>query len=110
MHTWDFPKPPHTSVSASNIPCGTCGVWGVGVRDHQCRGTSLTRKRTPLAPYRRPMPRVLGRSWEGGRFLMGEVPLYTSQVSRGRIRSYRRALQGHLAHENTHPHRITIGP
>ena len=26
------------------------------------RGTSLTRKRTPLAPYRRPMPRVLGGS------------------------------------------------
>ena len=26
------------------------------------RGTSLTRKRTPLAPYRRPMPRVLGWS------------------------------------------------
>jgi len=26
------------------------------------RGTSLTRRRTPLAPYRRPMPRVLGGS------------------------------------------------
>ena len=26
------------------------------------RGTSLTRKRTPLGPYRRPMPRVLGGS------------------------------------------------
>ena len=25
-------------------------------------GTSLTRKRTPLGPYRRPMPRVLGGS------------------------------------------------
>ena len=24
-----------------------------------CRGASLTRKRTPLGPYRRPMPRVL---------------------------------------------------
>ena len=26
------------------------------------RGTSLTRKRNPLAPYRRPMPRALWRS------------------------------------------------
>jgi len=26
------------------------------------RGTSPTRKRTPLGPYRRPMPRVLGGS------------------------------------------------
>ena len=26
------------------------------------RGTSLTKKRTPLGPYRRPMPRVLGGS------------------------------------------------
>ena len=25
----------------------------------QCRGTSLLRKRTPLGPYRRPMPRPL---------------------------------------------------
>ena len=40
------------------------------------RVTSLARKRTPLGPYRRPMPRVLGGSWGDGRFLMGEVPLY----------------------------------
>ena len=39
------------------------------------RGTSLTRKRTPLGPYRRPMPRVLGGSQGVVRFLMGEVPL-----------------------------------
>ena len=26
------------------------------------RGTSLTRKRNPLGPYRKPMPRVLGGS------------------------------------------------
>ena len=38
------------------------------------RGTSLTTKRTPLGPYRGPMPRFLGGSQEGGRFLMGEVP------------------------------------
>jgi len=29
---------------------------------HMYRGTSLTKKRTPLGPYRRPMPRVLGGS------------------------------------------------
>ena len=34
------------------------------------------KKRTPVGPYRRPMPRVLGGSWGGGR-LMGKVPLYT---------------------------------
>ena len=37
------------------------------------------RKRLPLGPYRRPMPRVLRGSWWVGRFLMGEVPLQTSQ-------------------------------
>ena len=35
-----------------------------GVQEHDRevdqRGTSLTRKRTPLGPYRRPMPRVPG--------------------------------------------------
>ena len=41
------------------------------------RSTSLTRNRNPLGPYRRPMPRVLWGSGGGGRFLMGEVPLYS---------------------------------
>ena len=39
-------------------------------------GTSLIIKRTPLGPYHRPMPRVLGGSKGVERFLMGEVPLY----------------------------------
>ena len=39
------------------------------------QGTQLIRKRTPLGLYRRPMPRVLGGSQGGGRFLMGEIPL-----------------------------------
>ena len=39
------------------------------------RGTSLARKRTHLGPYRKPMSRVLGGS-QGGRRLMGEVPLF----------------------------------
>ena len=30
------------------------------------RGTSLIRKRSPLGPYRRAIPRVLGGSWVGG--------------------------------------------
>ena len=33
------------------------------------RGRSLTRKRTPTGPYRRPMPRVLGGSFGGWRCL-----------------------------------------
>ena len=37
------------------------------------RGTSLIRKRTALAPYSRPIPRVQGVSYWGGRFLMGEM-------------------------------------
>ena len=40
------------------------------------RGSPLTRKRTSLGPYRRPMPRVLRESSGGGRFLMGEIPLH----------------------------------
>ena len=31
-------------------------------------GTSLIRKCTPLGPYRRPMPRVIGGSWGVGVF------------------------------------------
>ena len=42
---------------------------------NQYKGTSLTKKRTPLGPYRRPMPRVLEGSRGDGRFLMGEEPL-----------------------------------
>ena len=33
--------------------------WVALFRDQPYRGTSHTRKRTPLGPYRRPMPRVL---------------------------------------------------
>ena len=33
------------------------------------RGTSLTRKRSTLGPYRKPMPRVLGGAQGGWRFL-----------------------------------------
>ena len=50
------------SLAAFSLP-GECAY----------RGTSLTRKRTPLGHYRRPMPGVLGGSQGGRRFLMGEV-------------------------------------
>ena len=40
----------------------------------QYRATSLTRKRTLLGPYRRPMPRVLGGSWGGRSFLWARYP------------------------------------
>jgi hypothetical protein len=40
------------------------------------RDTSLLGKRTPVGPYLRPLPRVLRGCWWGGRFVMGELPLY----------------------------------
>ena len=60
---------PHTSLHSTKSP-PTPRI------ESTYRGTSLTRKRTPLGPYRRPMPRVIWGSQEGGCFLMGEVPLY----------------------------------
>ena len=47
-------------------------------RSRRYRGTSLIRKCTPLGPYCRLMPRVLGWSWGGGCFLVDEVPLYST--------------------------------
>ena len=43
------------------------------------RGTSLIRNRHPVGPYSMTMPRGLGWSYGGGRFLMSEVPLYGAQ-------------------------------
>ena len=40
------------------------------------RGPSLIRNDHPLGPYLWPMPRILVGSSGGGRFLVGEVPLY----------------------------------
>ena len=53
-------------------------VWDLGVqgfRGSAHRVTSLIRNHLPLGPYHRPMPRVLGWSKGGGRFLMSDVPL-----------------------------------
>ena len=60
-------------------PCTLHPGW------HPSRGlhimvSSPKRRRIPLGPYRRHMPRVLGKSSGGGRFLMGEVPLYHMMV------------------------------
>ena len=50
------------------------------------RGTSLIRKRLTLGPYSRTMARVLWWPWEGGLFLMSQVPLYrgASYKTKGR--------------------------
>ena len=42
------------------------------------QGYLAQKKPHPLGPDRRPMPRVVGVSQGGGRFLMGEVPLYAA--------------------------------
>jgi len=60
---------------------------------HPCRGTSIIRKRTPLGPYRRPMPRVL---W-GWAFSYGRgTPVSKLCLSRGpervRVHSTRTSL------------------
>jgi len=66
-------------------------------------GTSLTRKRTPLGPYRRPVLRVLGESLGGMRFLMREVPLYRH------LSTYRWAHEIPLGKINSPP-ALRIGP
>ena len=55
------------------------------------RGTPVTRKRTPLGPYRRPMPRVLEGSYGGGCFLMGVW---------GRLLESHAEAEDHVAHRD----------
>ena len=78
-------KSPQTLVSFT--PKGDADRHGRG--HHACQGgysqwrdTTLIRTVPPLGTYRRPMPRVLGGSKGGGRFLMGEVPLYSKDIRR----------------------------
>ena len=53
------------------------------------------KKRTPLGPYRRPMPRVLGGSQGVGRFLMREVFLkINSSTNRGSVQDAGRRVEG----------------
>ena len=61
----------------------TPGVQGfLEIKDSHClyRGTSLARKCTPLGPYRRPLAGVLGGSWGGGHFVIGEISLYAGCI------------------------------
>ena len=66
--------------------------------------TGIPTLRNPLGTYRRPMPRVLGGSWGGGRFLMGEVPLYLSFSFLLSVRSQERD-----AHVYAHEERARLG-
>ena len=70
------------------------------------RSTSLVRKRTPLGPYRRLMPRVLGGLEGGGRFLMSEVPLHARAFRKARLLLGEDALQGLLEIMDTHRPRV----
>ena len=49
-----------------------------GILSGRVQGYLAHKKSTPLGPYRRPMPRVMGESQGGGRFLMVEIPLNSS--------------------------------
>ena len=74
------------------------------------RGTSLTRKRTPLGPYRRPMPRVLGGSYEGGRFFRGVVPLYRFATSRHAKHAFSHAIgEVNITRCSWHTSRFILG-
>ena len=49
-----------TGLRRSYASCLLIGPYSRAIFTY--RGTSLVRKRTPLGPYSRPMPRVLGGS------------------------------------------------
>ena len=70
------------------------------------RGTSLVRTSNFLGPDRRPMPRLLGGSLGGGRFLAGEVPLYSR---RGPNEARRRSRSPHSpAQDDQSDYRATL--
>ena len=81
------------------------------------RGSSLKRKCTPIGPYRRPMPRVLGGPRGVGVFLWARYPCrpvpqsYSgarglrgceSEVATGPLKD---TIQGYLTCKKTHPPR-----
>jgi hypothetical protein len=72
------------------------------------RGTSLIRKRTPLGPFRRPMPRVLWGSSGGGAFSYerGTPVGVRSKVSRVASRIRRRTYPETLQCMGTSPTRF----
>ena len=73
-HVYQFPLDGLNPSATLTWSRNSCDTFTLGTERY--RGTSLIRKCNPLGPYRRPMPRVLGGSWGGWRFLMGEVPQY----------------------------------
>ena len=81
---WMLPSDSRNS-STENQARGSLGRY---------RGSSLVRKRAPLGPYSRPLPRVLWRSSGGGRFLLGEVPLYRGPGKRSSGAIESKKLQG----------------
>ena len=78
------------------------------------RGTSLIRKRTPLGPYRRPMPRVLGgvlAEWACSYARGAHVERGREEDQNGHQPKQARLLyRGTSLIRNSHPPRITIGP
>ena len=64
-------------------PLHLCGSHGLLLY----RVTSLTRKCTPLAAYRRTMPMAVWGSEGGGRFLMSEIHLYRLGLATNRVTS-----------------------
>ena len=71
LHLCDlsFSSPDQTSPTPKNTRAT------VHLFETPYRGASLVRKRTPMGPYCRPMPGVLGGSQGVGHFHMCEVPL-----------------------------------
>jgi len=65
-----------TSLEVGALSLSPSALQCQGGGQAPCRGTSPIRKRAPLGPYRRPMPRVAGGSKGSRRFIVGEVPLY----------------------------------
>jgi hypothetical protein len=70
------------TIAISEISGGVQNQMSKGVARSWYRGTSRIRKRTPLGPYCKPMPKGLGGSKGVGCFLMGEAPLYDTGLTR----------------------------
>ena len=88
MQSWGVWQRAHTSDShqssdvvklTARMAEGVHPIGGVGPDRRVGQGegiqASLMRNRHPVGPCSRSMPRLLGRSWGGRRFLMSKVPL-----------------------------------
>ena len=68
--------PAPRTLHPTPLPLSLHSSYACGARSAKsCRGSSFTRKRTPLGSYRRPMPRVLGGSQGGARCFYGRGTL-----------------------------------